>query len=874
MSRAIAAVLVLVAILAAPAACAITSDKTSTSVWDLQQGLSPITLDSSLIYVSGTGVRLANSATSGVAGFYGTDAPFPTNWAVGSWNVDMPTGTGIRIEIRGVNGGSSTSWYEIARQGTVSDSISRVKGSHTNGIYDDTLILNTSWPRIEYRVTLYTNTIGVTPTLRLMSLCYADTNTQIPYVELPNPGYTVSLPVPWRSQDWSTIDPGEICGPTSMSMAMAYNGINLATETIVVEEKDTYNDMYGNWPFIAQEAAKYGFKSYYCRANGQQPLRDFFAQGIPVEFGMAYSAGQLSNSPIPSTAGHLVMCVGVTANGDYICCDPASLSSAYDHVVYAKSEIALVWLTHSGTMIPCIPNSVKWRWQYYPYKSTDQMSTNKDGKTELFLKGVDGHIYHMLQTSMNGSWGSWSSLGGTALSDPVAVTNRTGGNAVFARFSDGNLYYSSQNTTAGAWPGWVNLGGPIAGRPSVGKSPDGRMDVFCRMADGTIQHRWEDTSGGWQAWASLSGNVTADPVVALNWEGREEVFVRGTDNQLYHKYQYNDGTWSGWSSLGGTLGGDPSIGMTSDGRIEVFCRFTDGSTRRNWQSGRIVGTSWNGWTSLADPTTHDVAVARRPGFTEDAYYRDSTGQFVHVKQTAVDGSFGTPETLAVSSIGAPILGHNENGTQQVFYFQGDGTVYGLTQQSNGSWTGPTAYGGALFYENTAPVTLSITTNPYSVAAGDNVGVTVVATDNIGVASVTANGANLTNTGGNTWYGTFPASSVLGGHQFPVVTRDACGNFTQSTRGYRTLRVVATNTRGIRQMTSTAASNYLFAVCGKARVVNSGLFRVDDGSGQTLDVYAANHGVVDGHMVRVRGILTKTAADAHIDTTAAMITSLD
>ena len=786
----------------------------------------------------------------------------------------MPAGTGIRIEIRGVNGSSSTSWYEIARQGTVSDSIPRVKGSSTKGIDDDTFVWTSTWPRLEYRVTLYTSTVGQTPTLRLMSLCYADTNTPISYVELPAPGYTVSLAVPWRSQYWSTIDPGDICGPTSMSMAMAYNGCNMTTEAVVTEEKDTYNDMYGNWPFIAQEAAKHGFKSYYCRANNQQPIRDFLAQGVPVEIGMAYSSGQLTNSPISSTAGHLVQCVGVTADGDYICCDPAGRDSRWDHVVYLKDDIALVWLTHSATMIPCFPNAVKWRWQYYPYKSTDPISTNKDGLTELFARGVNGQVYHMIQTAANGSWGDWNSMGGTAASDPVAVTNRTGGNTVFARFDDGNLYYSAQNTASGSWSGWTNLGGPITGKPAVGKSPDGRLDVFCRMPDGSIRHRWQDTSGGWQNWVSLSGSFTCDPVVALNWEGREEVFVRGSDNQLYHAFQYNDGSWSPWSSIGGALTCDPSIGMSSDGRIEVYGRFSDGSVQCNKQSGLIVGTGWSGWSPLGDSTTSAIAIARQPAFTQDAYYRDSSGQIVHQKQSAVDGSFGSRETFTVSCVGSPIVGHNENGTQQVFYLQGDGRIYGITQNTDGTFTSASAYGSPLFYENTAPVIQSAAVGPVLVAGGDTIGVTVTVTDNTGVASVVANGVSLSNTTGDTWYGTFPASDILGGHFFSIQAVDVCGNATQCTRGYKTMRQVAANTRAVWAMPSSVSSDFLVVVFGKAHVVDSGHITVDDGSGRTVDVFAPGHNVIEGHMVRARGVLTKTSSDAHIDTNVDLVTMLN
>ncbi len=879
-------IILAVAAVAAPAAFAQSSYKTSTTVFDLQEQLSPIQLDSNTIYVSGTGVRLANSATSGTAGFYGTNAPFGVNNVVCSWNVDMPPGTGFRTEVRAYNG-SWTSWFEIARQGTIPGGISRVKGSRSNGIDDDTLMLPSLHSRVEYRVTLYTNTVGVTPTLRLMSVCYADTSTPVPYVPLPNPGYTASLAVPFRSQNWSTVDPCCICGPTSMSMAMAYCGAFLSTEYVVTEEYDSYNDMYGNWPFIAQEAAKYGFKSYYSRSNGQQPLRDLIAQGCPVEFGMAYSAGQLTHSPISSTSGHLVLVVGITSDGNYICNDPAGSTSTWDHVIYDKNEIANVWLGHGGTTIPCIPNNVYWRFPYFPYKSRDPIAINRSGQMEMFAKGVTGKVYRARQASANGSWPNWVDMGGTAACDPVAVINRSGGDSVFARFTDGDLYYAGQSDGPnGSWggsgqPGWTSLGA-VAGRPAVGKSPDGRLDVFCRMADGTIQHRWQNYDGSWQAWESLGGSVTADPVVALNWEGREEVFVRGTDNQLYHKWQLNDGAWSGWSSLGGTLGGDPVMGKSFDGRLEVYCRFSDGTIRRNQQNGLTVGTSWSGWTSLGGSAASDPAVGRRPGtivmgvgYNQDVFYCDSAGQVWHKYQTSTDGGFSGWESFGGASTGGVTVGHNEDGTLQVFIPQSDGFLW-CKSQTGGGWTGWTKASSQLYGDITPPV-ISVVIVPTKLALpGDNVSVLAMVSDNMGVASVTANGADLSKGAGSTWIGSLPASSQMGPHAVSIVATDVFDNTALNSSGsYATTTVMAVTNRAARDaVTIAGASKYQFALCGRVTVVDTGHFRLDDGSGEPIDTYVNGHGLTSGQYVRVRGILSLYGSQMRLDAAPAWITPFD
>lgn len=857
----------LVLILASFAHC---SYRTSTSVWDMQQQLSPITLGSGAMYVSGTGIRISGTNTTAQAIFQGINGPFGANNIVASWNVDMPAGTGILIELRAVNGSTVTAWYEVARQGAGSFPGTRKKRDSYGKIDWDILRLNTNWPRIEYRVTLYTNTIGVTPTLRLMALCYTDDNYWITDTPMAGPGVTTSLAVPWRSQYWSTLDPDEICGPTSMSMSMAYNGCNLPTETVAAETYDSYNTGYGNWPFIAQEAAKYGFKSYYMRSNDQSHIRNFIAQGVPVEIGMAYAAGQLTNSPIPSTSGHLLLCVGVTANGDYICNDPAGSDSRWDHVVFLKGEVSNVWLGVGGTTIPCIPNSVYWRFPYFPYKSSDPVSINKDGKLELFVKGGNGNIYRIGQTAANGAWSSWSNMGGMAASDPVAVTNATGGNTVFARFTDDNLYCNRQSGSGGVWSGWINLGGSLAGKPAVGKTPDGRMDVFCRMIDGSIQHRWEDTAGGWQNWASLGGSYPYDPVIGLNWEGRQEIFIRAADNQLHHKWQLNDGSWSGWAAMGGALDGNPVMGRTYDGRIEVYCRFSDGSIRKNYQNGVSAGTSWSGWASVGASSSSDIALGRKPDFKEHIFTADGSGQITRRYQTANDGAFASTESLAGTAIGAPIVSHLENGNLQLFTFRSDGSVWARTQTSGG-WT---SWSDMALPDTVPPVIHSVSIEPSVVCAGETLYVTVETTDASGVALVTADTVEIGNAGGGLWMGSITAKTEPGEHTVTIHAVDTLGNASTGSGSYTVKKVYALNNRAAMDpIIGLVGSQYLFVAYGRVKTVGNEQFVIDDGSEAPVTVKALYHGLNGGEYVRVRGNLVRSGSETYLQSSGEYIVPL-
>jgi hypothetical protein len=850
-----------------------TSPRTSTTVWDLQAAQGPIAVDANTQYVSGTGIRLTSSATSGTASFTGTNAPFSVNNVVPSWNIDMPADTGARMEVRAVSG-ATTIWYEVARQGYIPGGVKRDRSDSYGYINWDTLELYATWPRIEYRVTLYTNRTGVTPTLRLMSLCYANTSTPIAYSPLPGPGVTTSLPVPWRSQYWVPDIGGVICGPTSLSMALEYYGCNLPTETVAADCLDEYYDGYGNWPFIAQAAAKRGFKGYVFRGNGQQPLRDQFAAGNAVIMSMAYSAGELTNSPISSTDGHLVLMVGVTASGDYICNDPAGSNSGWDHVVYNATQIAHVWLYHAdGAAIAVMPNLVYGRYPYYTYRSVDPVVTDAKGKMYVFARAIDGKTCLMRQTAINGGWTGWTDLSGTAASDPVTATNILKGSTVFARFSDGNLYYRMQSIPNGTWSDWAGLGGPIVGKPAVGKSPDGRLDVFCRMSDGSIQHKWEATGGGWQAWESLGGSWAGDPVVALTWEGRQELYARGTDNLLYWKYQLNNGSWSGWAALGGPIAGQPATGRTSDGRTEVFCRFADGTLRRSIQASLDVGTSWGGWTVLSASAGSDLVLARTPSGLQEMFFTDNGGQVMRSRQTVVDGGWTAWESLGGSAIGMPIVGHHDDGRLQVFIFQADGKMWGKSQLSGGGWGTWTALSPVLFADLVPPVVSSVVVTPSLAAAGDPVRVQVSASDNVAIQTVTANGLPLTDDGGGNWSRSVSADAELGLHSVLVEVRDTAGNTTvDANHGYTTAPVFSLTNRAIfDDLTLDMQSKCLFMIWGEVYRLNNDAFTVDDGSGMPVTVYATNHGLTTGRYVIVRGILSRLSpTDASLTTSPDLI----
>jgi GH25 family lysozyme M1 (1,4-beta-N-acetylmuramidase) len=220
--------------------------------------------------------------------------------------------------------------------------------------------------------------------------------------------------------------------------------------------------------------------------------------------------------------------------------------------------------------------------------------TNADGRLEVFVRNSTGALVHKWQTSPNGSWSGWASLGGVLHSNPGIGRNADGRLEVFALGTDDRLYHVWQTVTNGGWSGWGAFGGVVlSGAPHVGPNADGRLEVFATGTDGHLHHVVELPGGGWSGWLPAGTfGVTGEPAVGRNADGRLEVFARGTDNALWHLWQTAaNGNWTTGAAFTGTsLVSTPDVASNADGRLEVFWRVSSGAVDTNFQ---LVGGGWS-----------------------------------------------------------------------------------------------------------------------------------------------------------------------------------------------------------------------------------------------------------------------------------------
>src|SRR5207244_5737191 len=168
---------------------------------------------------------------------------------------------------------------------------------------------------------------------------------------------------------------------------------------------------------------------------------------------------------------------------------------------------------------------------------------NADGRLEVFTIASDGALWHIWQTSPGqGPWSNWFSSGQPAASvrntsPSLAVSQNLDGRLeAFTIGSDGALWHIWQTTPNGTWSKWASLGLPkavsITSPPTVEKNKDGRLEVLVSGHDGALWHIWQTVPGnGWGNWDSLGTPpniaINSSPFVSENDDGRLEAFANG-----------------------------------------------------------------------------------------------------------------------------------------------------------------------------------------------------------------------------------------------------------------------------------------------------------------------------------------------------------
>ncbi len=292
----------------------------------------------------------------------------PFNKLVFSWSSDTPPATLVQVEARvieriWVNGQEQerySDWLSFGRWGT---SIQRASGT---GVTDgplakvdvDTLIVKDGKManKIQYRVILHSDTMGTSPSVRLIAGALRNTHQEIDKVfsqpvDLSN---LQVLNVPQFSQ--MTRDPAianAICSPTSVAMVLNYYGTGVSPEQAAWGVYDYDFKGFGNWPFNTAYASSFGYTAYvdYSTIEG---LKRQIAKKQPVIVAVAYKNSPYGGGSLPLidggaisvTDGHLIVIKGFVTEGgvEYIMVnDPAAGNDAEVHRRYRLDQFRAAW---------------------------------------------------------------------------------------------------------------------------------------------------------------------------------------------------------------------------------------------------------------------------------------------------------------------------------------------------------------------------------------------------------------------------------------------------------------------------------------------------------------------------------------------------
>jgi len=273
------------------------------------------------------------------------DAGIEWNELIASWNASTPAGTGLKIDVRAVYPDHATRFYTLgiwsSDPGLTAFDKTAAPTLHpresVNGQKDvdgdvqtDTLVLNRPGAKVEVRITLDA-TESATPDLHFLGLSFLDSHS--PQVPEPAPkrrrAWGTVLDVPERAQG-SYPHGGVICSPTCTSMTLSYWAHACRRPELDNDVPEVVQGVYdrtwagtGNWPFNTAYAGSFpGMRAYVTRFTSISELEDWIEAGIPVVCSVSYDL--LRGRPLsPSEAGHLVICVGFTKDGDVILNDPA-----------------------------------------------------------------------------------------------------------------------------------------------------------------------------------------------------------------------------------------------------------------------------------------------------------------------------------------------------------------------------------------------------------------------------------------------------------------------------------------------------------------------------------------------------------------------
>jgi hypothetical protein len=282
-----------------------------------------------------------------------------------SWNVDCPDDAGFSVELRIATDSRSpwSQWMYLGDWGNVPASERNVT-CDGGKIDTDYFHGERTFERAQLRVRAFAARHGEVRhvIVRELSCCASDPDLMLPWCPriqetiLPDsslitfPEWRRRIDVPFRSQRSQAPEiAGRICSPTSLTMVLAYRGVEESVAAVAARAFDRTHDIYGNWPRNVQTAYSFGVPAQLTRFRSWPDVERCISAGQPVIASIAAKEGELRGAPYKKTSGHLLVITGFDEKGDVCVNDPAAPDAKSGQTTYARADMQTVWLDRGGT---------------------------------------------------------------------------------------------------------------------------------------------------------------------------------------------------------------------------------------------------------------------------------------------------------------------------------------------------------------------------------------------------------------------------------------------------------------------------------------------------------------------------------------------
>jgi len=296
------------------------------------------------------------------------EADFPFTEVLPSWSAETPKDTGITIQLRtrDAESGEWSPWLYMGQWGRTVHWPSRTlwfegKSGEAGAVNTDYLLLRRPANALQARVDFLSFDIEdkLRPALHRLVLAYAGVvedearRTELlagyhPPSKALSTGEEIDLAVPFFGNGMTGPDmKSSTCSPSSTTMAMSWHGVNRPLMENCAAIFDPEYAIFGSWPRNTARAAELGLDAYVTRVRSWAQVREELERGNPVIASIRFGEGEFPGNVMKETSGHLILVRGLTAEGDPIVNDPASLDKGR-RIIYKADELASAWFDKGG----------------------------------------------------------------------------------------------------------------------------------------------------------------------------------------------------------------------------------------------------------------------------------------------------------------------------------------------------------------------------------------------------------------------------------------------------------------------------------------------------------------------------------------------